>query len=331
MNRFRTFLAAAAVLAATGLAAAQTDPHATQPGPGITVDFPGGTVNQYIAALKKASGGIPVNAIVSEQAGDQVLPAISLKSVTAYTALTAIESAAGRGEGGWAVHPIVDPGTNSIGAITVDFIANDRGGRTLEVFSTQELLTDGSGLSPDVMLTAVDTALQMESGGRSKAEVMFHKDSGLLLIRGTGPQVHAVSQVISCLHDDSARRGKDTARSRQVSANQEAEIKKCEVRVGLAEQRVALASQDLSETEGMVKGGFASTADVRNRTQALSQARAEFEIAKIDMDRARAEAATGADLGGDDMNQLRGIIAQLQAEVAALKQALGEQNSGGTR
>jgi chromosome segregation ATPase len=161
---------------------------------------------------------------------------------------------------------------------------------------------------------------------------MFHKDSGLLLVRGNGSQVRAVSQVISRLEDDTARRGKDSARSRQVSAGQEAEIKKCEVRTRLTEQRVAASQQELAEVEQMVKAGNTSTAELRSRQQELAQARAEFDIAMIDLERARAEAKAGPDaVGGDEISQLRGIVAQLQAEVAALKQALGEQKGGGTR
>ncbi|MCC6661352.1 MAG: hypothetical protein IT437_10750 [Phycisphaerales bacterium] len=332
MNPFRTLLAAAAVLAATGLACAQGSPPATQPGPGISVEFPGGTVNEYVAALKKAAGGTPVNAVVSEEAGVQVLPPISLRSVSPYVALSAIPAAAGFGTGNWEVHPIAEPGAASVNTVSVDFLAQDRGGRGLEVFSTQRLLSGDAAIAPDVLLTAVDTALQMEGGGKSRADVMFHKDSGLLLVRGSPSQLNAVSQVISQLQDDATRRGKDTARTRQVSASQEAEIRKCQVRISLAEQRLQGISQQLAETEQMVKAGTTPIAELRSQQQQRAQAAAELEIAKIDLGRAQAEAAAGVDAQGDDeIARLRGIVAQLQAEVQALKQALGDQKGGGTR
>src|SRR4051812_33062131 len=62
----------------------------------LTVDFPGGTVKQYIEHLKHAAVRNPVNVVVSEAAMSSQIATISLRDVSLYTALQAIQGAAGR-------------------------------------------------------------------------------------------------------------------------------------------------------------------------------------------------------------------------------------------
>jgi len=57
----------------------------------ISVDFPGGSIAEYVAALKSRDDGL--NVIVDAQAGQVPLPPISLKAVTLGDALSLIQLA----------------------------------------------------------------------------------------------------------------------------------------------------------------------------------------------------------------------------------------------
>ena len=71
----------------------------------VTVDFPGGTVGQYVQLLKQASGRNAVNVVMSRAATEVQIGTISMREVSLYTALSAIQSAAGR-DTQWRVQPL---------------------------------------------------------------------------------------------------------------------------------------------------------------------------------------------------------------------------------
>lgn len=308
--------------------------------PTVSVEFAGGTVGEYVAALKKAAGpATAVNAIVSDAASRMALAAISLKTVSPATALQAIEAAAGSGEGVWVIGPIgqasAHPGVAQ--AFSVDFRPSERLARGLArrlmVFSLDEITLGEGGLTPDIVLTAIESTLAMQSDPAAKAEMRFHKESGLLVVRGTSQDVEAVAQVLDRLRDDMRRRVRDASRSKQVDIITKANVQRAEIQVRITREEMHRAEQMLREVQAQAQSGHASSAQVREAEGVLSRAKAEHEMAQVELEQAHGEAQASAAGSGDsgEVAQLKALIHQLQDQVNALSQELEQARKGAPR
>jgi hypothetical protein len=154
---------AAATIALSGLAASAQPSGGKQPQqpsaaaveqatrePLVTVEFKGGTVQQYIAALRSAMGKDPVNAVVSESASKAELAPIVLSRVPLSAAMQAISAAAGFSQGNWTIKVIPTESEPSGAALAyaVDFLS--RGQRpneevVIETYSLARLIKPGKG------------------------------------------------------------------------------------------------------------------------------------------------------------------------------------------
>jgi hypothetical protein len=197
---------ALALAFAPGAARAQVQAQQNQPGdqeaePARTfaIDFPGGTLIDFVRAVQKAAGGVNV---VTSPGADQIrLGPASLKNVSVRTALEASRSL------------VVDAENESVstnmlakGAGEPVYLVNyskrkDARGvypdeADLRVYSLEGI--DAGGMKVESVLSAVDTAVGLV-GGSPKAVIKYHSDSHLLLVWANRAQMVAVDQVISAL------------------------------------------------------------------------------------------------------------------------------------
>lgn len=196
------------------------DPDRSESGPLIDLNFNGGTVAAYIEALRKAAGA--VNIVVAPEGEGIDVPAVRLTRVSIEGALKVLDDRRGHtARGGSGLYQL---GTGRIGP-------DDSGGTPIFVVRAESLGRDPivaplaqssavwavsdvleSGVKPEDILTAVETALAMigapaagADGGKARggpdaaepAQLRFHAATGLLLGRGTGEHISAINEVVS--------------------------------------------------------------------------------------------------------------------------------------
>ncbi|MGE3108153.1 MAG: hypothetical protein AB7G11_10020 [Phycisphaerales bacterium] len=320
----------------SGGAAARSQPAPTQDhrpadgGPMLNITFPGGTVGQYVAAVKDASAkaGGAVNVIVPAEAATIELGPMVLEKVRAVTALNAIETAFRRNsEHMFKVEDFNQDSAEAPSfAITYMHVGSNRSARpdrpredSIEVFSVREIVETLPPLPPGApdqakaqvmkdnkqhLLMAIDAALSLAARGEpepgkdaSPASVMYHDESGLLIVRAAPRQIDLVRSVLAQLRDDTlGRRNAAVQRAERAAALSR--------RAAAAESRVALSQAELSTATARFER-LSKMADAGNvGIEQLEEAKLNVERAKVgvmqaeaDLANTRADAATISDAG----------------------------------
>lgn len=305
-----------ASLACTSMTPAQTQPGGGKPvigvaagdvrnNPLLTIDFPGGTVSQYVNALKNAAStaGVAVNIIVPADAAKVEMPAISLQSVRAATALNALETAFRRNsEHQFKVEEFSqDTGESPSFAISYMRIESNRvtGGPSMariEIFSVRDILDSSSSEAAEAskgdILRTLDAALKMQGkgGGEEEPSVMYHGDSNLLIVRGTPAVIEVVRSVLARVRDDVVSRKRQSADQTQWEAMKARRVQMAKNRVDLMKMELGITNERLDRAMQSKEAGATSAGDLaelrlmRARSEfAVKQAEAEVEDAEMTM------------------------------------------------
>lgn len=192
----------------------------------VTMKFAGGTLAEFCDHIRATEPR--VNIVLAPLAATAKLPVMDLRGagleqalesacmVAESTAVIRIKDFRGPGEpvftitatesaksvGGMAPSGQPD-GTAPVGQVRAE---------KTEVFSLNRLLDpkDGSGFAVTTVLSAIETATGGEQG---LAAMRFHKESGLLIVRGRGDQLALVRDVLANLDRDVMdRRKQENAR-----------------------------------------------------------------------------------------------------------------------
>jgi hypothetical protein len=188
---------------------------AARPSVVVTLQFPGGTMGEFVAMLRQLEP--KANIMVAATAADATLPALDLRGAGLSQVL---ESACAVAESHREIRVKETRGAGeSVYAITARQLppAQDpfaaRAQRT-KVFSLARLIEgndkDSGTLSAATVLSAIEAAV----GGPDLLTMLrFHKESGALFVRGTEEQLGVVSELLVQLDRDAeARRRQDNAR-----------------------------------------------------------------------------------------------------------------------
>lgn len=315
----------------------------------ISVNFAGGTVAQYIEALKKAAPDKAVNIVASERAAKQGLTTISLKDVPLGVAAYAIQSASTSPTGDWGIGPMQgDP--NAAGFATssyrVDFSPSRRVSDAVivEAYSLQRIIRGDAKedqTAGKMALTAIETGLKLQnSDGDAPPELKFHQESGMLFVRGQSPDVHLVGQIISRMSDDAERRRAVVERAAKEEKLIGLAMREAAMDVQTREMELEAAQKLFSMTETQVTKGASSQTELMQRSMELQRARMNLERAKLNVERAQLQipregGRAGAGDEGPDSAQLLAIIDQLKVQnkqladqLAALKKGSGTGDDG---
>lgn len=270
----------------------------------VNIEFGGGRLREYVTALREATRPEMVNVVAPESLLNMKLGEISLRDVDVSTAVKSLE---------WAAEPrgtlmVQSLGANSFGVANGRYEAEATtsapgGARSLasqqiQVLSLRDLTEPMPGdapnmrttVDPDVVITAVRTAVG--AGGEADGvELKYHSDSGLLIVRGTVPQIQAASTVIDRMQNDMRSRRKAMKEAMAGQANLDeikAEAEKQAIRVDLLEANFARSREEVSKLEQMRAQGVASDADAASARASFDRAKAELEAARIDRGMAEA-------------------------------------------
>ncbi len=286
----------------------------------ISVDFNGGTLAQFVTAIKSQSKE-PVNILPQGDAAKIPVEAVQLRDVDVETALrAALETKLINQEtmpdgmqrklyletirGDAPSKPAFVVGFQTGGArATVPQAPGMSPGNdsVTAVYSIQRLVhnddKDGMTTLPEtVVLSAIDTGLKLASvEGVEKPELQYHKDSGLLLVRGRRDDVSVVEEVLRKLVSDQDRRTEGTRRRKIAEIRQKAETQRAQISVELAEIRCRTAEQHLQAVQKQADGGAVSRDELIQAQAMMDQTHAELAMTRIELDRLTREAEAGVE------------------------------------
>jgi hypothetical protein len=308
--------------------------------PVISVNFPGGTVAEYVAMLRKASQDKPINIVYSERAGKQQLSQISLKDVPLSVAAQAIQTAATATTGDWMINSISPPsGAGESYSVVYEPSRRQNEAFIIEAISLQRILGasvtghDAEGAAKTA-LTAIETGLALQNAARDNPpELKYHPESGMLFVRGQSPDVHLVTQIISRLSDDAERRHVLADRETREQKMTALAVKEAQLELQMAEMEMGAAEKMYNLTQAQVEKGAEGQSALTHHALELGRARMNLERAKINVERAQLQipregGRTGAAEVAADSAQLLAIIDSLKAQNKQLNDQLVAQKRG---
>lgn len=167
--------------------------------PYFNLEFPGGTLRAYVAALQKATSG--VNVVVSDFAADLAMPPVSLKHIDVLTALSIIERTEQRPDGPMVVElervNASEEGATATYRVQVSGSA-PRAANDIVIESIADVIS--AGMKAEAVLSAIEAGTSVALGDRAKAmELSFHEPTSLLMARGPVEGCSAARQVVASL------------------------------------------------------------------------------------------------------------------------------------
>jgi hypothetical protein len=175
----------------------------------LAINFPGGSLLDYVAVVQKAAGG--VNVITSPGAENVPLGAAQLANINVYTAFEAARALVVNVENDTVSTTII--ARNGSAPVYLVTSAKRKMGGTgvpepddpeLRIYTIKEMIEpavggrEGGNMKAESILSAIDTAVGLITTS-SKPIVKYHQDSALVLVRANRAQIQAVDQVVSAL------------------------------------------------------------------------------------------------------------------------------------
>ena len=171
----------------------------------ITIDFPGGTVGEYLDLVRKVSSFDNI-VIGNEGIKSLKMPAVRVKRVTGTAAVILLQSlrfGAGANPTGLSIeHVPGDPsgvGIEADSVIVIDMIVGEQVQTERQRVATEVFdLSDYAKRDPktlEQLLDAVRVAVEMQ-GKDSDLKLSLHEGTGLLFVRGNGNDIEMASRTI---------------------------------------------------------------------------------------------------------------------------------------
>lgn len=326
MRSNRLVLAAAAGLTAclvpapTAFAQVNPTPAATtRPEPAssprdielIDIEFAGGSLAAFVDALRAAGdkGAEVTNFVLREGSGDILIPAVTLRRVTAESALRAVCSrdlvnVNALPAGGSqiivleAVLPTaaqeVDRRRTEAEARRDRIIAAQSGtsvNRTpipgpsvLRIYSVKEIVTGDVPLQG--VMDAVKTALAVQ-GEEPQPELLFHEDSGVLILRGSDMQHVVVNDLLKTLERDAERARMLADREANMAQVTQERMRGMQAEIEQTQLELELKRAQMVELEAVAKEGLASQEDLRQAMTELKQTELRIRHMQAELEAAR--------------------------------------------
>ena len=346
----RTLAIALTLLLFAPLVHAQDAPPVDSPIVIEHLDFKGGTLAQFVEALREGLDHAPVNVLLRNDAGNVRIPTLELRDVSLDTALRAAVPIGQREtrqpDGSLLVQWTFLDRTevNDRGSPVYVFDAGSEvqkppagdGERRFEVFGLGRVIGDGDA---DGVLEIIDAAMSLDDA--EPAELRYHKDSGLLIVRGTHEQLVLVDQVIGRLEADRSRTSDEDRDRAEHIADLEFGLERAQTDLETAARHLEAVERQRDRTADLVKRQFAGEEQLENiemevidRRAEVQRAEAEVRHMKQKLDLARLDAADTAaglprGLNPADLNKpIAERIRILEKEIATLRSTQKKQGEG---
>jgi hypothetical protein len=269
----------------------------------INVDFPGGTVAEYCDAIRAAAAPTPVNILMNDEAASVVLPRLSMKQVSLDVALKAMSVIERPGN-----MPPVLIERLADGAASAAYVLKATGtGRShglsprhTRVHSLRSIVEPPPGVptTPDVappvetVMAALTAASRVDDNQIDPMpDLMLHKESLVLVCRGTEDQQDVIASVLKAIESDVgprriaiAERTKRSERERLDQVTIDAELKQAENALAANRTAVEYALKRMQDLEIRAQGGLVSKNELELSKQQVSQAQANVDSAQTHLD-----------------------------------------------
>lgn len=253
------------------------------PGPRLDIDFPGGTVADYLKAVQKAAteaGSDGANVVPFTDLSKRSMPPVRLKSVEFATAMNLLANVAWKDENAhnWRLRPDWMGDAVAVNAEQLSFGRME--GDSSAVWSIERF----QPLVPaEDVLSAIEAALSTIGGDPT---VRYHPETGLVIVRGAGEHLNAVAIVLDGLEGtvDSRRYALEMRGQVEMAL---LDVGKAETRWRLRQREAEVAQRRLDELKQMVDKGLAPANEYLDHELAFHRAQAEVSEGEADVRRAQ--------------------------------------------
>lgn len=282
----KTAIATIALVAAAALLLGPSHARAQSQSPPQTVSFrfEGGSARQYVEAVQRASGQKRI--VVMPGCEAYVMPGVELEGVSLEGALSPLRYAWAEAPHNWMPLKVAREGDVFVVAPSWEQEEIKEEERTV-VYSLAEALEDG-GVRAEDILTAAQAALEVS--GADTDSMRFHRETRVLIIRGTGEVITAVEEVIEAVQQSAVvireiedrgaalRREMDMIRAHLVARTQMLESA---ARVlGEIEQSGEASGLDKMRAREELIGHEQAAAELRARLQELEEKLGRWQAAQ---------------------------------------------------
>ena len=259
-------------------------------GPTVSLDFKGGSMQDFVASLRQSAGDRPVNILVTEEGKDQPVPPLKLQAVTMEAALRAAATSAARpGRTAWDMQTLASGKDGGAAVYRLEFAQNASLGASaaaaqqVQVISITDLISgSGERLTPESLLGAVETGLEMAAAnGPARAEMKFHPDSGLLIVRGDDNTLRLVREAVNEMRTDLMRRRGEQMRVKAETMQRESVIRMAKINLDNARRQHEYQMRRFQQARQSFEKGAIPQMELLNIE--ADTARAEAEVAKAEV------------------------------------------------
>lgn len=165
------------------------------------VHFKGGTLAEYVEAVRQASGST-ANVVVMPAAAEIPMTEVALTSVSARSAIKSLNNVYDLGLSRLVWVKEIEGTPDEVEMFTVGAhdqrqVARPASQEDSKVWSLASIVQTGQRVED--VVSAVETALSLYPEAKPKIELRLHKDTNLLIARGRVDQLVTVEQVIEAL------------------------------------------------------------------------------------------------------------------------------------
>ncbi|MFO0860729.1 MAG: hypothetical protein U0570_09245 [Phycisphaerales bacterium] len=192
----------------------------------ITLDFKGGTIGEYVNAIRAAAGSRPVNVLYNEDTAAIPMYPVRLTSASVWSALGAVERNTTTDDGRTLNVRVGKPSTPPAGGVPTYSIYSEKSSRSSLPFDNldqrQEMIVlslnpivglpgvskedQGPRFDSKSVLSAVESAVALVTSQDVSPPILkYHEASGLLFVKGNAAQQRAAKEVIARMQDDVER------------------------------------------------------------------------------------------------------------------------------
>lgn len=283
----------------------------------FNLDFPGGPLSEFLAAVRSAHPR--ANIVAPEAANDFPIPPMQLRSINLQAAIQLIEGNVDLPTGqvarlGVQSFPILGSFDPAI-RVWYDLSTHSPWGELKSsVWSLSENLS--AGRTSEDLLGAVQVALATFP---VESNIRYHEPTSLLIVRGTAEQLALVDKTLAQLQGDVNRSSSIAKTLRSQIQVIETQLIESRAHLRVAEKRVEVARNEFvaksTAAEDEIKNGTASPLDIETwlgeAELKLIEAEADFEIAQ------------------NELRQISMLLDERKADLAAITQS--DDNSSSNR
>ncbi len=313
--------------------------------PLYSVKFNGGSVGDYLEAIRAGSEGSPLNVTCSEEVLNKLIGSVTLEKVNLHTALNAVAAASTDPNVSFQAQALDYGLPRDTGALPAYSLvmskssSAQRKNSEVKTFSLREYVGEAKGDAAvkraTSLISAVEAALGSDESAAQRWVVKFHPDSNLLIVRGNPDDIAVANQVVTQLVSETVNQGQEDRRRTLVAVEREKALE-------MASKMLYEADRQRKESAAMAEAAQkqlndGSAKDGRDHNEAwllLKEAEENFTFRRDQYRRIEELAKfgnvvqSGSSQAEAKVRELEVVIVKLRQQVQELQQLLNEKSHG---